>query len=624
MIASIFLAALAAVHVTAWPRYGNSPSKLDSYIESQLQRSLQGVFDNIGPDGAKAPGAHAGIVIASPSTLDPDYYFTWTRDSALTLKMVVDEFLTGNENVEHYIKEYITAQAILQTVSNPSGSLSSGRGLGEPKYYSNITRFNRSWGRPQRDGPALRATAIIAYARYLLSRGKTQEVKSRVWPVVKNDLAYVAQFWNSTGFDLWEEVNGRSFFATAVQHRALVEGAALANKIGLSCADCDSQAPNVLCLLQTYWNGQYIVSNMGVSAVRTGIDANSVLGSLATFDPTASCTDETFQPCSHRALANLKVYVDSFRPAYTINAGLNESVAAATGRYTEDVYYFGNPWYLTTLAVAEQLYDAVQQWRALSSLTVTSVDLAFWKAIKSDAAEGTYNAGTQSFDSYLSTAMTFADGFVDIVKKYTPIDGGLAEQYSRENGTAVSARDLTWSYASFVTMAAARRAALIHSSKERKPLQVPSWGEPNANKVPSVCLASSAPGTYIPATSAGAPAGAGGCTLTVTFNVNASTFFGENVYIFGNTTDLGAWNTQDAIAGNAAGYTSDRPLWDFEIDLPASSGVEYAFLRAEPDGSFIREDVNRTYTIPPCGDVPGNGTATVEDAWSGPVGTPAA
>jgi glucoamylase len=48
--------------------------------------------------------------------------------------MIIDEFLLGDRSLEPYIEEYITAQAVLQTVTNPSGTLlPSGLGLGEPK-----------------------------------------------------------------------------------------------------------------------------------------------------------------------------------------------------------------------------------------------------------------------------------------------------------------------------------------------------------------------------------------------------------------------------------------------------------------------------------------------------------
>lgn len=55
-----------------------------------------------------------------------------------------------------------------------------------------------------------------------------------------------------TRFDLWEEVNSSSFFTTAVQHRSLREGAALATALGQTsvAAEYTTQAANVLCFQQ--------------------------------------------------------------------------------------------------------------------------------------------------------------------------------------------------------------------------------------------------------------------------------------------------------------------------------------------------------------------------------------
>lgn len=60
---------------------------------------------------------------------------------------------------------------------------------------------------------------MITYADWLIDNGYQSTAKDIVWPVIRNDLNYVAQYWNQTGFDLWEEVNGSSFFTIASQHR---------------------------------------------------------------------------------------------------------------------------------------------------------------------------------------------------------------------------------------------------------------------------------------------------------------------------------------------------------------------------------------------------------------------
>jgi len=55
---------------------------------------------------------------------------------------------------------------------------------------------------------------MTTYANWLISNGYKSTASTLLWPIIKNDLAYVAQYWNQTGFDLWEEVQGSSFFTT--------------------------------------------------------------------------------------------------------------------------------------------------------------------------------------------------------------------------------------------------------------------------------------------------------------------------------------------------------------------------------------------------------------------------
>lgn len=127
---------------------------LEDFIAQQFNVSLQGAVLNIGgTNGNIVPDADSGFVVASPSTVNPNYFYTWTRDSALTQLMLIDELIFGTESVGNnslqiIAEQYTTAQAQLQTVTNPSGALwPAGQGLGEPKFYTNGTRFNGAWGR---------------------------------------------------------------------------------------------------------------------------------------------------------------------------------------------------------------------------------------------------------------------------------------------------------------------------------------------------------------------------------------------------------------------------------------------------------------------------------------------
>jgi glucoamylase len=252
----------------------------------------------------------------------------------------------------------------------------------------------------------------------------------------------------------------------------------------------------LIVLSQSYWNPSqgYITSNTGGG--RSGKDANSALASIHNFDPAAGCDATTFQPCSDKALSSLKVYIDSFRSIYPINSGIAANKAVATGRYSEDVYYGGQPWYLTTAAVAEQLYDAIIVWKAEKKIAVTSTSLAFFRQFASTVAEGTYASDSATYTTLLDAVTAFADGFIEIIAKYTPADGALAEQYHRSTGAQLSAKDLTWSYAAILTANAARDG---HAQE--------SWG---------------AAGLTAPATCGGNQ----GPTVGVTFNVRAETVWG--------------------------------------------------------------------------------------------------
>jgi hypothetical protein len=76
-------------------------------------------------------------------------------------------------------------------------------------------------------------------------------INQRVY-TLPNDTLLCAHSVYLSSFDLWEEINSSSFFTTAVQHRALREGALLAAQLGqtISVDTYKLQAGNLLCFLQ--------------------------------------------------------------------------------------------------------------------------------------------------------------------------------------------------------------------------------------------------------------------------------------------------------------------------------------------------------------------------------------
>lgn len=352
---------------------------------------------------------------------------------------------------------------------------------------------------------------------------------------------------------------------------------------------------------------------------RTGKDSNSILTSIHTFDPSIGCDAATFQPCSDKALSNLKVYVDSFRSIYGVNSGIPAGTAVAVGRYPEDVYFNGNPWYLSTFAVAEQLYDALYVWKKTGSITVTSTSLAFFQELVPSVKAGTYASSSSTFTSIVNAVSTYADGFVSEAAKYVPSDGSLSEQFDKNTGTPLSAVHLTWSYASFLT-ATARRAGIVP----------PSWVSSGANTVPSSCSGTTVAGSYSSPTATSFPpsqtpkTAATGTSFTpiacatptsvaVTFHELATTVPGQTIKVVGNAQALGNWSTSAGVALNAVNYASNHPLWIGPVNLKAGDVVEYKYINVGSDGSVTWEaDPNHTYTVPAVACV----TAVVkEDTW---------
>lgn len=290
----------------------------------------------------------------------------------------------------------------------------------------------------------------------------------------------------------------------------------------------------------------------------------------------------------------------------------------AVGRYSEDSYQGGNPWYLNTLAAAEQLYDALYTWNKQGSITITSTSLPFFRDLDSSIATGTYSTSSSTYTTLYNAVKTYADGYVNIIATYAQPNGSLSEQFSRSNGTPLSAYDLTWSYAAFLT-AAARRAGVVPYS----------WGEPTASSVPGACSSTSAIGTYSTASTGSWPpnqtptSGGGGTTTTttkstvtstttattsscakatsvaVTFDELVTTIYGQTIKIAGDVSALGNWNTANAVALSASHYTSSNPLWDVTISFAAGTVIQYKYINVASNGAVTWEtDPNHTYTVP--------------------------
>jgi len=100
--------------------------------------------------------------------------------------------------------------------------------------------------------------------------------------------------------------------------------------------------------------------------------------------------------------------------------------------------------------------------------------------------------------------------------------------------------------------------------------------------------------------------GPGTGQVAVTFRETATAIFGEGIFVVGNISSLGSWNTAKAIPLSAAEY----PVWSASVGIPASTPFRYKFVRKKPDGSVVWE------SDPDRNDVsPASGTETLVSSW---------
>ncbi|KAJ3078686.1 glycoside hydrolase 15 protein, partial [Quaeritorhiza haematococci] len=354
-------------------------------------------------------------------------------------------------------------------------------GPGEVKYMPDGSLFKGPWGRFQNDGPALRASTLIRFYNAFVKRGGDPKVaQEKLWGsasnpgVIKVDLDYVVKMWPNSGFDLWEEVPAQHFFTRMVQRRALIEGSVFAASLGdtTSSQTYKSQADSLSSVIDRHWDSsnKYIREMIDTPNWynRAGRNIATVLAVIHGYNG-----DGFYSPVNERILASVDKLRADFEREYSISGIRNDQAGLALGtpfgRYKEDVYdgtqgnnngnTRGHPWFLATLAVAEHHYLAAQEYLKTGSITVTDISLPFFQSIKANnlSAGQTYPKTSPQFSTIINALTRTADEYVRRTKFHVGPSGRMAEQFSRDNGFQLSAEDLTWSYASVLTMNFARR-----------------------------------------------------------------------------------------------------------------------------------------------------------------------
>jgi len=369
--------------------------------------------ENISPSDAPK-----GFVLASPSKVDPDYYFHWVRDAAL----VMDTLLTNSLLSKNEMENYLTLEMDHQKTFKLTGQ-------GEPKFEKSGLSFQGPWGRPQNDGPALRAIVFMKHVNKLLAQGNRIEANKfyqNSLPAntpIKIDLEYISHHWKELNFDLWEEVYGRHFYTLAVQSKALREGAKLARIMGDDgAADWyQEQAASINLEMAKFSDGNlsYYKSSIIEKNNRTNrifLDCAVILSVIHTNNESTlfGLRDPKIQKTFFKIL-------ETFESLYPINLKKPQianwpRLGTAIGRYGEDVYFGGHPWFLLNNSFAEFSYRLAK---------IEKKKSAFWKKLG---------------DELLAVSLYYQD-----------TNYRMSEQFDKNSGPNISARDLSWSYSSLIS-----------------------------------------------------------------------------------------------------------------------------------------------------------------------------
>ena len=298
------------------------------------------------------------------------------------------------------------------------------------------TRFNPDgtldiikWARPQHDGPALRALAVMR-----LWRGGAFDdarIRDAARRLIEADLAFALALRGAPSFDIWEEEIGHHYYTRLVQFAALGDGAHWLDTLGdgARAEACRAAADELAADLDRHWDAAagFYRSRLGVA----GGDAAKQLD-IATILAVnhAGRAAGPHSPSDPRVEATLAQLESLFARDYPINQPLPAGRAAAMGRYAGDRYYSGGAYYFATLGAAEFFFRL---------------------------------AGAHDDRAAIDALVARGDGFMATVRAYTPANGELSEQFDRATGEQTSSRDLTWSHAALITAVASRRVALARS-----------------------------------------------------------------------------------------------------------------------------------------------------------------
>jgi len=453
-------------------------AKVGPYTPAQVQTFTNYFIANLNVDGS-------GAVMASPSKANPNYYYHWQRDAALSMDVLQHSGNSTNTSspYDSYMKTYV--EWIHQAQTKPDQNCDV---RGEPKFMLDGTgdAYPGGWMRPQNDGSALRTVATVNFGTRRFHAGDVAYAKS-LFPAIQNDLAYVTAQWSQPSGDLWEEVKGDLFFTKMCQRKGLVWGARFADLIGESAAASAwrATAKAMESSIEAHWNahstwGAIYMELAGQREMDSAVHLGVLYGNTG---------DGFVAPSSDKVQSSAAAYVRSMTGSYSFAVNKLDDDAGIpgvlTGRYPQDHYQGSNPWILTTQALGRLYYENVKELAQARRVVVTALNRDFFQQTLAHAnkfprhtlasarhvatlgdrlGNGTvleHAKEPELFVALMKMLLSQGDGQLIRVKHHIEDNNfHMPEQLSGSEGASVSAVDLTWSYATAIAALTSRKSAL--------------------------------------------------------------------------------------------------------------------------------------------------------------------
>jgi glucoamylase len=361
------------------------------------------------------------------------------------------------DGVDQLLTDYVTFARQCQRTA-PRIDLACYTVAGQPRTWTDATGFH-TWSY-QSDGPALQTMAVLRVFDRI-----SPAAQATAREVIAANLDCILQLYRRPTKNLWEEVDGHSFFTRSVQLQCLDELAA--NTIGMPVPDGVADAREWLrAALDQHWNGRLYLSvlqdgpDQACTPARAGYDPNIdiVLGALYGAVP---ITDPRMLATA--AAARARWSDPGSDRHYEINLADHErGIGPLLGRYPDDHYdgdladdgaepvLGGHPWPVSTAAFAELYYRLAAEINTTAAVPGGEPAAPFFHQVGITDATSPRDAAAHlsaAGDRMLAAILFHSDHYQ------------LSEQFDGTTGYEKSVANLTWSYSSFLSAERARRVA---------------------------------------------------------------------------------------------------------------------------------------------------------------------